>query len=369
MIFRVKFRDGLRYAPALLLLLLLAVPACRVSIDEEEISLVTGDSSGVFCVYPPPENVYRNGAFSLGFSGGTYWIFSETIIESTPGRYTFLSSSAAVAGQAPVTCSGELVDVVGPDGTLTQIIPLTADEEAFNAEHPEGPRIAIWPISGFVHRDLGYVYYRKVLMNDYFDLTVLGVGVAQIGYGETATRPVVNRFEGEPTLVWVDPQADWGSGVFLDEDGYAYVYGCFPRSSWDNACRVARVDPEEASDPEAYAYFDGDSWSPFIGNAAEVFEGPGRVSVSYHRRLGRYLAVYSTIFSNLIEIRTAEHPWGPFTEALPLFEVEETGDWGITDLFLHPAYESEDGRTVFLSYYADPEGGRAGMRMIRLRFR
>ena len=360
--------EKIRLLAVLLALAIMLTSGCRNEIDEEELSLVTGET-GTLCVYPTPENVFRNGAFSLEFSEGTYWIFGETIIEDPPGEYTFLSNSGAVAAEAPDECSGELADVVDPNGDRIEIIPLTAEEEAENAAHPAGPRIAIWPMSGFVHRDTGYVYYRKVLMNDYFDLTVLGVGVAEIGYGEVATRPVVNRYEEEPMLLWVAPQSDWGNGVYYDEVGFAYVYGCFHRSSWDDVCRVARVAPDSAAYPEAYTYYDGDSWSPFIGNAAVIIEGPGSVSVDFNRWLGRYLAIYATAFSDLIEIRTALRPEGPFTRALPLLRVEETGDWGITDLHLHPAYESGDGREIFLSYYADPDSGQAGMRMIRAEFR
>jgi len=351
---------GIVFAGALL------VCGCRVSIDEEHLGEGPAFARAeTLCVYLPPEDVDWGGGFSLPFGTEAYWIFSETVVDSG-GAYRFLSNAGAVSHRAPMDCSGELEPVVDAEGSLAQVIPFTEDEIERNETRTDGRRFVIWPTSGFVHDGVGWVFFRKVLLTNYFDLATIGVGVARIDLGGIAERLAPGRYADEPSLTWLSPQDDWGTGAFLGMDGHAYVHGCFERSSWDWVCRLARVDPESAGDPDAYEYWDGSGWSDRVEQAVPVMTGATGLSIAWNGYLGKYLAVHTRFLANDVVARTAAEPWGPWSDPIDLFTGEAPSEFWIRDLHQHRAYATDDGRSLLLSYYSTPAAAPAGMRIVRL---
>jgi len=342
--------------------LVAALPSCATPDDAHE-ALPLGAVEQV-CVHENrPPTVARRGGFTLDFSRGSYWIFGETVIEDDAGKLVFLDSSQRFSARAAPLCAAG----PGPGAAAAPVIPLTPEEQAFNRRHPEGPSIKIWPVSGFVADDVGIVYYRKVLFRGYFDFTVIGTGAARLEPGQRATRLVAERHAEEPTLLWLDPQDDWGDGAFLAPDGFAYVYGCVKYGVFERGCRVARVPPARAGDPDAYEYRRLDDWSAHPQDAEFVLWGPPAPSVRWNAWLGGYLVVYAEVLSNEIVTRTAPTPWGPFDDPRPLLTGEPPARFAISEVEQHAADAGDGGRTLLLSYFTDPERGTAGMRMVRVR--
>ena len=344
--------------------LLVVLSGCIVDLDEETFAPGAWREA---CVYPhAPGVTAQTGAFSLTFSGETYWIFGEATLAQPNARgERVLSNMGAVARQVPTTCSDELDYVTDDAGQPVQVIPFADEEQAFNAAHPDGPRIALWPLSGFVHGGAGWIYYRKVLVRDLFDVAELGVGLARVDSGGLATRLRPAVHSGEPTLLWLNPQADWGTGAFLDPDGFVYLYGCSQRAAFDWGCRVARVAPDQATAPSAYAYYDAlnDRWIDSPQNASVIFTGPMTISAGYNASLNRYAVVYAPFLSNDVEMRTAPHPWGPFEPGRTLLTGDPPAFLFIRDVQMHAAHHRDEGKTLFLSYYSAPESKMNGMRL------
>jgi len=251
-------------------------------------------------------------------------------------------------------------------GDWAQLIPLSDEERVADEARGDGARTVLWPLSGFVHDGTGMVYYRKILLYDYFDFAVLGVGVARIALGGLAERLTPARWVDEPTLLWLSPQADWGTGAFVAEDGLTYVYGCYQRAAWDWPCRVARVAPENAGDPSAYEYRTADGWSPQVQNATEIVQGETYLSVAFNRHLGRYLAVYSGPLGNDVYAMAGDDPWGPFDDPVQWFTGTAPSSFWIGDVHQHPYYATENDAKVLVGYHTSPAGGYAGMRLVEV---
>src|SRR5262249_3750293 len=164
-----------------------------------------------------------------------------------------------------------------PDGQLASLIALSDQERAGRSD---GRQTALWPISGIAATGGDIVFYQKVLYRDYFDVTVVGTGAARLRSDGLADRLTPAKYPAEPTLTWLAPQADWGAGALVATDGLAYVYGCYQRAPFDLVCRVARVAPDQAGDPDAYRYFAGESagWVDRVEQAAVVLKRTGRLS-------------------------------------------------------------------------------------------
>ena len=247
------------------------------------------------------------------------------------------------------------------------LLALSADERRFNAEHPDGPTIKLWPISGFVADGVDIIYYHKVLFRDYFDFTVMGTGVAHLTVGDyPAARLAPGRYARDKTLLWLNPQHDWGSGAFLAPDGFAYIYGCVRYGVFERGCRIARVRPSQAAEPDAYEYRSLDGWSDQVEDAEIVLWGPSAPSTQYNPHLQRYIVVYSEALSNEVVARTSSTPWGPFSDAEVLFIGEAPARFSISGVQQHGAFEKDGGRALSLSYFTEPDGGVAGMRLLRV---
>ena len=361
--------ESLRRRRTCLLAALVLAAGCRVALDEEHLggpAGIEGVETHTLCIVEPPAGVTRSGAFSLAFPDGAYWIFGETVVDLGGGAFAFLSNSGAVGHAQSDPCAEGLPPVADDTGAPAQLISLTDEERAADAARTDGSRTVLWPLSGFVHDGVGMVYYRKIVLHDYFDFAVLGVGVARIALGGLAERLTPGRWVDEPTLLWLAPQTDWGTGALVGEDGLAYVYGCYQRAAWDWPCRVARVAPQDAGDPTAYEYRADDGWSPQVQNATEVAAGETYLSVAFNRHLGRYLAVYGGPLGNDVYAMAADDPWGPFDEPVKWFTGTAPSSFWIGDVHQHPYYAAPSDAQVLVGYHTSPAEGFAGMRIVEV---
>jgi hypothetical protein len=346
------------------LALLFSGVACSVELDEEALEGGPFEPSRERCVVAAPDGVSRGGAFSLAFPGGAYWIYDETWVD---GRVIGSSGAVVAAGEDP--CAGGEA-VTGANGELAAIVPLTPDEEAANASSVDGRRIAIWPVSGFVHGDEGYVYFRKVRMKGYFDVIDVGVGVARVGLGKLAERVHVGKYGEEPTLLWLAPQIGWGTSAFVGADGYAYVYGCYQRAAWEHSCLLARVAPDEAAaDAGAYRYAADGEWVAEVERAASVLADAPALSVAPRARSGKLLVIRQGFLEDRVYGREATGPSGPFGREHALYTGTAPESFWVSKVTQHPAHASADGKRVLTSYFTAPKGGPAGVRLVEVTLR
>lgn len=345
------------------LALLFSGAACSVELDQEALEGGPFESARERCVVAAPDGVSRGGAFSLAFPGGAYWVYDET----WAGDRVIGSSGAVVAAGEDPCDGGEAV--TGANGELAAIVPLTPDEEAANASSVDDRRIAIWPISGFVHGDEGYVYFRKVRMKGYFDVIDVGVGVARLGLGTVAERVHVGRYTEEPTLLWLAPQAGWGTSAFVGADGYAYVYGCYQRAAWEHSCQLARVAPEAATDAAAYRYQADGEWVAEVERAASVLTDAPTLSVAPNAHSGKLLVIRQGFLEDRVYGREAVTPSGPFGREHALYTGTAPESFWVSKVVQHPAHASADGKRVLTSYFTAPNGGPAGVRLVEVTLR
>lgn len=334
-------------------LLVLLGSGCTVALDDEQLEDLSAPSVSVheLCVQTPPAGVSQGTALSFALPEGNAFLFGETVVEEE-SSLAFLPNTEALVRDAEEPCAFEYLREAS--GHLQVPIALTEEERASDESRADGRRTALWPLGGFAVGDAGYVFYQKVTLSDYFDVAHVGTGVARVRAGEAAERLPVQGYREEPLLAWAAPNADWGTGALMGNDGLAYVYGCYQRAALDVGCRVARVQPEHVAEPDAYRYYDIDGvWSDRVERAAWVFTDASNLSGFYSKELRRYVFVYSELLGNRVYAVTAPEPFGPFSEAIELTTGLAPHKFWIGRVDVHPGLGSAEGDRFVFGYHTD----------------
>ena len=352
------------FAGAFCTSLVLLVAGCVVTLDEEQTDLVGVPPSEGFA--PPADTLASvvescdyevltqkhdlevGRAFSLAFPQGVQWIFTHEPIDE-------IASSTATAANVADICRGELAHLLDESGRPAPLLALNDEEAAFNAESPERG-VALFPLSGFVDGERGYVFYVKLSWEVEQPTRPIGVGVAELEFGGVAQRLEPGVYLEEPTLLWLLPQAFMGTGVLLHDDGLAYVYGCQATTNW-RACVAARVPPGEVADPTSYRYYDGAGWSERIEYATPMNIGASQLAPLFVPALGRLM----TFTGGGSSVALAPEPWGPFDNATAALFWDLKG---IQNAFLHAAND-----TIDVSYLTAAHAGPLTLRFARLSLR
>jgi len=199
---------------------------------------------------------------------------------------------------------------------------------------------ALWPESAVaIPQDDGtdrvVVVMSKVCLGDlWLDIETVGFAVVEYRY-DPANPPIDQPIRGEvtqPHLAAAD--AGYGRALLLDTDGFLYGYECgtYP-TPWET-CGVARVRPEQVTNPAAWRYWNGGDWtdpSNWVSDeaAAGAMELPGddatalpiaAFGVTYHEGYDTHLMVYSPWpgFCGLLAVRASDTPVGPWTDAVEI---------------------------------------------------
>lgn len=124
--------------------------------------------------------------------------------------------------------------------------------------------------------------------------------------------------------------ASLGAGIFVntksagapDPDGYVYVYGVQGKAK---NLIVARVLPENFEKFDTWRFWNGQSWSAGMDQAAHVTNDvSGELSVSPLPD-GRYALVFQVGgMSNTVGLRLGLSPYGPFGPIIKLWDCKET---------------------------------------------
>jgi hypothetical protein len=114
---------------------------------------------------------------------------------------------------------------------------------------------------------------------------------------------------------------------------------------------LARVKPAHLADHSSLEFFEGlgpqgqPRWSAKEADALPLFQHPqvGEFSVSYLKPLQRYVLLYNAAKPRGITLRSAEAPWGPWSEGTVLFEPDRDNGYGH---FMHISSKSKRNADV-----------------------
>ncbi|MBN1910680.1 MAG: DUF4185 domain-containing protein [Pirellulales bacterium] len=137
----------------------------------------------------------------------------------------------------------------------------------------------------------------------------------------------VSRDQGRTFSRLYDLSRDKFINVALWKEGpWLYVFGSGDYRA-SSVC-LARVKQEDIERKDAIRYFAGldkqgqPTWSPSEAQAVPLFHHPvvGELSVAFCRPLERFVMLYNSSLPFGIVMRSAERPWGPWSEKALLFD-------------------------------------------------
>jgi hypothetical protein len=169
--------------------------------------------------------------------------------------------------------------------------------------------------------------------------------------------------EGDEAFTVVDSFAFPGNGNFgmvaasfrtdpiAPTDNHLYVWGT-PAGRLGGV-KLARVEPQDVTDVNAYEYFGGfdagqPTWMPSEFDAPLIV-GPtvGEMSVMYNEALQNWTMLYLNHDRYAIEIRQAPEPWGPWSN--PVEVATGTQFPGLYGSYMNPLLVENGGRTMYFT--------------------
>lgn len=209
----------------------------------------------------------------------------------------------------------------------------------------------LWPRSGLVSGTTFYVYYS--IIHNYgtgaYDFFRVGQGIA---FSDNPFGPYSRIRYKDNYALWNDIEPAPGMSVLAESDGWIYAYGRIETEPGRHALTVARVKPDEIVSREAYSYYSAEdsdgNWSRYAAESAPLLENvPEEFSISYNERLKKYLLIYFDAESDSTVLRTAEYPWGKFSEPVTLLTCsKEDYCYGARE---HAEFSSAGGAKIFIT--------------------
>jgi hypothetical protein len=315
----------------------------------------------------------RDGGYSVGHGGRSLWLYGDSILslagedgsswrDNTASWTEDLDAADGIAGFA------QDEDALGAP---REFFPPTEAEAAFDAAHtgedcaeePCGARYALWPGAAVSDGTRVLAFYGKIYGEPgEWSFYEIGEGIA-VWDGEDVTRPELRPGTDEPTLGWLAEDGPTpGEGAAIDGDTL-YAYSCEEGAAWSKPCKVACAPLDDALDPDAWRWWDGEAWVADAGDAAALFDGSSQMTVHRNEALGLWLAVYDSF--DTIRLRTAERPEGPWSEEVDVAQAEVSWDGGFTYCGLaHPEYTRDT--TELVTYYRSPADWEGEIRVLEV---
>lgn len=361
-----------RVAPplCLVLLVLACTPAAELEIVDARELGPTAEAANI---------KGRDGGYGGAAFGRSVWLFGDTTLHEADSR-----GSAWRNGSWSWTDDLDARDGLAPfDAPLdawggpAEFFAYTPDEQAFNDLHgtwnpdcaePCGARVMLWPAAlvDDPERARTLVFYGKWGGEPgEWSFWPLGSSVAiWTEFESPPARAILDPSAPEPTLLWQADEPLFGAAALL-EGGWLYAFAC--ADGLDKACVLARVEPEQVLERDAWRYYDGDDYGSSLAAAAPVFEGHTILSVHYNAYLERFLAIYGEPLGTGVMMRTAESLEGPWSRAIEAFAAEPSHDGGAPYSALgHPELAREGGRIEYVSYFRSPGPWDGEIRLVEV---
>ncbi len=342
--------------------LLLAGCADRLG-DERLTTALSGETRERCIIEPPAPAAAFGGGFTLGFSAGPMWVFPG----ASDAQGQPVGTIAARLSPADTACGYTFDYLTTPGGELLALFLPEVDEL-----DPGRGQLVLSPISGLVTEWQGaeraLVFYRKEFVRGFFDVDVVGVGVALLDPDGSVTRLEPNHYPEEPNLTWLEPQL-WGRSALLGKDGLIYGYRCVNEGPFDDTCRVGRVVPDKVAEPDAWEYRGAFEWVSDPRESAALLAGMGELSVAYNSHVGRYVFAFPPVLSNEVQGKIGASPSDVNTLTHQVFQGVPDALLGIRDVAQHPSLSRDGDRELWFSYSSNPdqEGAnppRPGVRLV-----
>jgi hypothetical protein len=322
----------------------------------------------------------RDGARSAALWGRSVWTFNTTVLNQNDvdGRNWHNNSFATTGDLIGNDGVGGFAETLDGAGAPVRILAPTVDEAAYNANHagnpcptaPCGvyydsrPTTVVWDAA----RSRALMMYELAFFEPGMD-TALGRSVALwSALDSKPARPVVSQGE-HPTMLFRGNEPGFGSAA-VAVDGNLYSFACAADlARLVSPCKLARVPLDEVLVRSSWQFWDGETFSPRLEDAAEVFTGHWFMTVVRNAHIGRWLVVYAEPLTNVIMARSAAELGGPWSEQVQLFKTPppSASTWTV-DAALHDEYTENGGQTLYISYSRpDPQKGLFGNEMVWVR--
>jgi hypothetical protein len=244
-----------------------------------------------------------DGAPSIVVDGTAYWLFGDTVRNGPGGRQDVIPAAVARS-----------VDVDGHDCVRLDF------KKSGGLAQPMFPRLeetTAWP-DGILPLDDGSVlfYMVKVRRESPFAWHVSSVGLGRMDPGTMSGVRQVEEIWGEDSG-FGSRLAGVRSPVRIGDDVIVYI------RTEAGANYVAKAPLARLGERDAYTYWDGARWSPRPSDARPMWPvtdgsplpADNGVSVTYDESAQKWLAMYNGDLAT-ITVRTADDPWGPWSEPL-----------------------------------------------------
>lgn len=326
----------------------------------------------------PHQMVGQDGAYSIPLENDdkTLWFFGDTLIGSrVPGESIWYPGGQAV-GPYDMSGRGSIRRMINNCGLLTDnargiaglaefqyildnagelktLIPLRPDEH-----HDE---FRVWCMHGIALNGKIYLFFIKVgmLAEGPFPVNfeILGSGIAVGSANDWRFQRIDNHGSD---LFWGKDDPQFGSAALLSDDSqWVYLLGVNKDERQTQLSNLARVPAAALADRRQYEFFCGRQkmWSSDVADAKAIFNGPpNEQSLSFNQHLGCYLAVHSMDISGQIVARTAENPWGPWSDPHLITTIKPVRKKPLPYPPLvyaakeHPVLSDNGGKTIYITY-------------------
>lgn len=280
-----------------------------------------------------PRVLGLDGAFSVSLGNGrSLWIFGDTLLGAwkpngdrrleamPPNTAAVVEDSDWVTGYANARFLGK------PDP-----VPLLS---------PSQPTYRIWPLDAVREMDMLRQFYVEIESQGKgpLDFRVTGTGVVS-GKGVPAAALQAK------TPLWAGDAPSFGASV-LSWQGAWYLYAGGAKT------HLARAKgPLDRAD--SYRYWAGEG--RWVADPLKAVALPGsgpELSVRYNAYLEAFVMVYVPPFGNLVELRVAPAPWGPWSAPRRLADCQPARDgqamfYGAKQ---HAELDVDGGRQIVVTY-------------------
>jgi hypothetical protein len=174
-------------------------------------------------------------------------------------------------------------------------------------------------------------------------------------------RPILHPDHAEPTLACDAKGPPMAAAAEIEGIlAFAYLCAC---GGGTCPCVLGRAPLKDLNVPTSWRYYNGESWGSYA-QAQVLFQGAPMLSVSYNMHIQRYIALYSAPFSTQVKLRTAKERWGPWSEEIDAFSAQPAAKGFPYGALLHPEYDRQNGRFLYVTYYRETGPFQGEMRLV-----
>jgi hypothetical protein len=278
----------------------------------------------------------------------TVWLFSDT--------WTGTIRDGARVHPRMINNS---VGVTEGSGSARFFYPTNDEGQAVSLFAPPDRRGWYWLWAAASGRGTLALFAARVEKTDgggAFGFRLIGTALGEVENPQDAPTAWRTHWKNLPDA-WC-PRVFWGSSVLIHE-GFAYVYGYTESGKgldFQRSMLVARVPFEKIADFSAWRFFGNRAWHETPQTAEPLCPGVAtEYSVTWHPAYRKFLLVTHDLFlSPTLVARTADQPWGPWSEKRALYACPEANEKRGVFCYaakLQPVFS--DDRTLVISYAAN----------------